>query len=121
MRVVKEVLSWFAFIYREANVKLARVIGTVVSTQKDRSLEGLKILMIQPLTHEHKPSGGPIAAIDVAQAGPNDLVFWIMAREAALALPDPFSPVDATIVGIVDQVNAEKTPIKDKEKIFLRE
>ena len=101
-------------------MKLARVIGTVVSTQKDPSISGLKILMIQPLTHEHKPSGGPIAAIDVAQAGPNDLVFWIMAREAALALPDPFAPVDATIVGIVDQVNDEKVALRDMDKIFVR-
>ena len=98
-------------------MKLAKVIGTVVCTQKDPSLEGLKMLVIQPLTHELKPSGLPIVAIDVAQAGPNDLVYWIMAREAALALPDTFAPVDATIVGIV---NKENTPIQDKNEIFVR-
>lgn len=102
-------------------MKLARVIGTVVSTQKDPSLQNLKILMIQPLTHELKASGLPIAAIDVAQAGLNDLVYWVMAREACLALPNPFAPVDATIVGIVDQVNNEKVALKNKAEIFVRE
>jgi ethanolamine utilization protein EutN len=88
-------------------MQLARVIGTVVATIKDPSLHGLKIMMIQPLTDTLKPSGGPIAAIDTVQAGPNDLVHWITAREAALALPNSFAPVDAAITGIVDEVNVE--------------
>lgn len=99
-------------------MQLARVIGTVVASRKDPSLEGLKIMMIQPLTHEMKPSGGPIAAIDVAQAGEGDLVYWITAREASLALPEPFSPVDASIVGIVDQVNEEDRGVLDRDEIF---
>lgn len=99
-------------------MQLAKVIGTVVATIKDETLEGMKILMIQPLTDEMKPSGGPIAAIDTVQSGPNDLVYWICAREASLALPKPFSPVDATIVGIVDDVCVVDSGVKDKEKIF---
>ena len=106
---------------RKKTVKLAKVIGTVVCTQKDPSLENMKILMIQPLTEDLKPSGGPIAAIDVVQAGPNDLVHWIMAREASLALPNTFSPVDAAITGIVDQVNKVKIPVQDKQRIFVKE
>lgn len=86
-------------------MKLARVIGTVVATRKDASLVGSKILMIQPLTDEMKNSGEAIAAIDTVQAGTGDLVYWITGREAALALPDTFAPVDATIVGIVDSVD----------------
>lgn len=99
-------------------MQLARVIGTLVATIKDKSLEGLKILMIQPLTDELKPSGGPIAAIDTVQAGPNDLVHWVIAREASLALPDPFAPVDAAITGIVDAVTIETNAINSAEEIF---
>lgn len=84
---------------------LAKVIGTVVCTVKDPSLRGHKVLMIQPLNDQKKPVGKPIAAVDVAQAGPNDLVLCAIGREACLALPEPFTPVDATITGIVDQVN----------------
>jgi ethanolamine utilization protein EutN len=88
-------------------MQLAKVIGTVVATQKMAGIEGLKILMIQPVTEGLKPTGGVIAAIDTVQAGPNDLVYWITAREAALALPNPDVAIDAAIIGIVDDVNVE--------------
>jgi|WetSurMetagenome_2_1015567.scaffolds.fasta_scaffold104080_3 ethanolamine utilization protein EutN len=100
-------------------MQLAKVIGTVVATIKDQALTGLKILLIQPLTDDMKPSGGPIAAIDTVRAGQGDLVHWITAREAALALPEPFAPVDAAITGIVDNVDSDhKVGIKDKAEIF---
>ncbi|EKE01137.1 MAG: ethanolamine utilization protein EutN/carboxysome structural protein CcmL [uncultured bacterium] len=99
-------------------MQLAKVIGTVVATTKDPALTGLKIMMIQPLTDSLKNSGGPIAAIDVVQAGVGDLVHWVTAREAALALPDSFVAVDAAITGIVDQVNSSSDGIKDKREIF---
>jgi len=102
-------------------MQLARVIGTVVATIKDPSLNGLKIMMIQPLTDDLKPSGGPIAAIDTVQAGPQDLVHWISSREAALALEETFTPVDAAITGIVDHVHQENVGIKNREEIFVKD
>lgn len=102
-------------------MKLARVIGTVVATVKDPSIKGLKILMIQPLNDDLKPAGDPVAAIDTVQAGPDSLVYWILSREATLALPNPFAPVDATITGIVDQVNQEDVGIRDRDAIFEKE
>lgn len=99
-------------------MRLAKVIGTVVATQKIESIRGHNILMIQPLDGELKPDGGPLAVIDTVEAGPGELVYYTLAKEAALALPDPFAPVDAAITGIVDQVHVEKTGIKNKEKIF---
>lgn len=101
-------------------MQLAKVIGSVVATMKDPSLEGAKILMIQPLTDDMKPTGYPIAAVDVAQAGGGDLVYWITAREASLALPEPFSPVDASIVGIVDCVHQDDVGVKDKDDVFIK-
>jgi ethanolamine utilization protein EutN len=77
--------------------------------------------MIQPLDEKLKNAGEPVAAIDTVQAGYGDLVYYIIAREASLALPDPFSPVDATITGIVDQVNLEDVGIKDKKEIFTKD
>ena len=99
-------------------MQLAKVIGTVVAVMKDSALTGLKIMMIQPLTDELKSSGGTIAAIDTVQAGVGDLVHWVTAREAALALPDSFVAVDAAITGIVDEVNITCNEIKDKKEIF---
>jgi len=99
-------------------MKLAKVIGTVVSTKKDESIRDLKILMIQPLDEKLKKIGEPVAAIDTVQAGYGELVYFTLARESSLALPEPFAPVDAAVTGIVDQVNIEDKGIRDKSKIF---
>lgn len=86
-------------------MQLARVIGTVVATIKYEGLEGVKFLIVQPLDKRLRPEGRPIVAADgVAMAGPGDIVYVVASREAALALPEPFVPVDHAIVGIVDAV-----------------
>jgi ethanolamine utilization protein EutN len=83
-------------------MELARVIGRVVATVKYPTLEGVRMLVIQPQDADGTPQGEPIVACDAVQAGPGDLVKWITGREAALALPNTFAPVDCTITGIVD-------------------
>lgn len=83
---------------------LGKVIGTVVAQTKSEGLAGQKLLLVQPLDHEKKPSGGLEVAVDTVRAGPGDLVFLVGSREAALALEPSFVPVDAAIVGIVDSV-----------------
>lgn len=83
-------------------MQLARVLGVVVASVKHPSLVGVRLLLIQPQDHDGLPDGDPIVAADPLQAGPGELIEWITGREAALALPDTFSPVDATVVGIVD-------------------
>ena len=86
-------------------MQLARVIGTVVATEKAEGLEGVKFLIIQPLDLKQEPKGDPVVAADaVHMAGPGELVYFVSAREAAEALPERFVPVDHAIVGIVDQV-----------------
>lgn len=87
---------------------LARVIGTVVATQKVPGLEGIRLLMVQPVDEQGKARGKPLAAADTTQAGPGDLVHVTTSREAAIAMPDPFVPVDAAIIAIVDSVNVER-------------
>jgi ethanolamine utilization protein EutN len=87
-------------------MQFAQVIGTLVATQKAAGLEGVKFLVVQPLDKHRQPVGEPVIAADgTAQAGPGELVFIIASREAALALPEPFVPVDHAIVGIVDEAD----------------
>jgi ethanolamine utilization protein EutN len=87
-------------------MQLARVIGTVVATTKYEGLEGIKFLIVQPLTKEQQPTGQPVVAADATlQAGPDELVFIVGSREAAQAMPNTFVPVDHAIVGIVDDVD----------------
>ena len=86
-------------------MQLARVIGTVVATVKAPNMEGVRLLIVQPLTRRLEPVGQPVVAADaVEMAGPGELVFIVGAREAAEAMPNPFVPVDHAIVGIVDAV-----------------
>jgi ethanolamine utilization protein EutN len=88
---------------------LARVIGTLVATQKAAGLAGIKLLIIQPLDKQLQPAGEPVVAADAtAQAGPGELIFFIASREAALTLPVTFVPVDHAIVGIVDAVSLDE-------------
>jgi len=86
-------------------MQLARVIGTVVATVKSPSLDGVRLLIVQPLTRELVPVGHAVVAADaVHMAGPGDLVYVVGSREAAEAMEDRFAPVDHAIVGIVDAV-----------------
>jgi len=87
---------------------LARVIGTVVATEKTPDLEGVRFLIIQPLTKDLDDRGRPVVAADgVAMAGPGELVYYVGSREAAQAMPEPFVPIDHAVVGIVDQLAVE--------------
>jgi ethanolamine utilization protein EutN len=86
-------------------MQLGEVIGTVVATVKYPGLEGVRLLIVQPLDRDRRPTGRPVVAADaVHMAGPGDTVYFIGIREAALALPEPFVPVDHAICGIVDHV-----------------
>jgi ethanolamine utilization protein EutN len=84
---------------------LGRVIGTVVATRKYEGLEGAKLLVVTPLDHRRERAGDDQVAVDTVRAGHGDLVYLVGAREAALALDPWFVPVDAAIVGIVDDVH----------------
>jgi len=86
-------------------MKLGRVLGTVVASTHVEGLEGVKLLIVQPLNKDLSPRGRAVVAADgVAMAGPGELVYVVESREAALAMPVKFVPVDHAIVGIVDQV-----------------
>jgi len=89
-------------------MELGKIIGTVVATRKDRSLEGLKLLLLQPLDEHLNPLGEPLVSVDTVRAGRGSIVLWVRSREASIALPQPQSPVDAAVVGIVDSVNLAK-------------
>lgn len=89
-------------------MKLARVIGTVVASRRAAGLEGIKLLLVQPLGEGREPAGRPEVAADAtAQAGPGQLVFTVASREGAQALPELFVPVDLAITGLVDDVHLD--------------
>ncbi len=86
---------------------LGKVIGTVVASQKYSGLEGIKFLLVQEQNSQKENIGKPFVACDgTAQAGVGDFVYLVGSREAALAFENNFIPIDAAIVGIVDEVDA---------------
>jgi ethanolamine utilization protein EutN len=89
-------------------MQLARVVGTVVATQKNRKLEGAKLLLVQPLTLDDAPRGHALLAIDSVGAGVGEKVLVVLeGRAAGEALRRKAAPVDAAIVGIVDHVDRD--------------
>ncbi len=90
-------------------MKLGRVMGTMVANTKADGMTGLKLLIVRPLTATLEDDGQPYVATDASdQAGPGDLVTCEFNREAALLHSPRFVPVDAAIVGIVDQYAYEE-------------
>jgi len=88
-------------------MNLARVIGTVVATTIYPGLEGVRLLIVQPLDRRLVARGRPVVAADgVAMAGPGELVAVVASREASLALPGLPGPVDHAVTAIVDAVEA---------------
>ncbi len=84
------------------------VIGTVVASEKVPAFRGHRMLLLQPVDSQQKPSGRPLVAIDLVSAAPGNHVFYVRGREAANALPDADNPADAAIVGIVDEVREQE-------------
>ena len=93
-------------------MQIARVIGTVVSTQKHRKFEGAKLLLVQPIDPDDKPRGNAVLAIDGVGAGVNEKVLVVLeGRAAGEALAQKAAPVDAAIVGIIDHVEIDRINI----------
>ena len=87
---------------------IARVVGTVVSTQKNRKFEGAKLLLVQPLNLDETPRGTAMLAVDGVGAGVHEKVLVVTeGRAAGEALGKKGVPVDAAIIGIIDQVDID--------------
>ena len=85
---------------------LARVVGTVVSTQKRPQFEVAKLMLVQPETPQGEARGAVLLAIDSVGAGVSERVIVVLeGRAAGEALGKKHAPVDAAIVGIVDQLD----------------
>jgi ethanolamine utilization protein EutN len=83
----------------------------LVATIKTPNLDGVRFLIVQPLTRDLEDRGRPVVAADgVHMAGPGELVYFVGSREAAQAMPERFVPVDHAVVGIVDQLAVDPLP-----------
>jgi len=81
---------------------LAQVIGTVVATRKEQSMEGLRFMLLRQVDLEGKPSGGFVVAADVVGAGVGEMVLCATGSSARQTVRTDKRPCDAVIMGIVD-------------------
>ena len=91
-------------------MQLARVVGTVVSTVKNATLVGRKLLVVQTLDARLRAVGKPLVAVDSVGAGVGELVFWCRGKEASFPFEGSEVPTDCTIVGIVDSAAHVNAP-----------
>jgi len=87
-------------------MQIARVVGTVVATQKNAKFDGAKLLLVQPVNPDDSPRGGTLLAIDGVGAGIGERVLVVLeGRAAGEALGKKAAPVDAAVIGIIDTVS----------------
>ena len=86
-------------------MQLAKVVGTVVSTRKEASIEGLKLLLVKPLDDEGRETGNPVVAADAVGAGIEEVVLIAAGSSARQTVATDKRPVDAVVMAIVDSWN----------------
>src|SRR6059058_5853134 len=92
-------------------MQIAKVVGTLVATQKHRKFEGAKLLLVQPLNLDDSPRGTALLAVDTVGAGVTEKVLVVLeGRAAGEAMGRKGTPVDAAVIGIVDTVDIAGAP-----------
>jgi ethanolamine utilization protein EutN len=100
-----------------------RVVGKVWSTRKESRITGLKLLIVQPLDQSQKPYGNILIAGDQIGAGVGELVVVVQGSSARTAIPEQELPVDAVVIGIIDNIELDEkqyqpgTKIEPKKKV----
>lgn len=84
---------------------IGKVIGSLWATKKDELLEGCKLMIVQPLNVEKETNcGEPIVSVDMVGAGIGETVIMVMGSSARSAVSNTKMPIDAAIVGIIDDI-----------------
>jgi ethanolamine utilization protein EutN len=84
---------------------LGRVVGSLWATVKDPQMEGLRLLVVQPITPALEDAGKRLVCTDCTGAGAGEIVYWVRSKEASFPFLPQEPPTDATVVGIVDSIH----------------
>lgn len=88
-------------------MKIAKVVGNLVATQKSGKLDGLKLLLVRECDAEGKPKGGVVVAADSVGAGAGETVLLVSGSSARMAYPKEGTPIDAAVVAIIDGIELD--------------
>ena len=84
---------------------IARILGTVVSTQKDERLHGKKLLIVKPVNLDGTDQNGYLVAVDTVGAGFHEKVIVVGGSSARMAEGNKDCPVDSAIIGVIDTID----------------
>jgi microcompartment protein CcmK/EutM len=88
---------------------LAKIVGTVVATRKDERLQSAKLMVVRPIDPTGKPEGNYLVAVDTVDAGVGETVLVVSGSSARMASGLKDCPVDAAIVGVIDEIDVQET------------
>lgn len=84
---------------------IGRILGTVVSTQKDERLLGKKLLIVKPINLDGSDQSGYVVAVDTVGAGFHERVMVVGGSSARMAEGNKDCPVDSAIIGVIDTLD----------------
>ncbi|HHV26285.1 ethanolamine utilization protein EutN [Anaerosalibacter bizertensis] len=86
---------------------IGKVIGNIWATRKEESLNGFKFLVVKPIDYSSGKEGSTIVAVDSVGAGIGETVLVVKGSSARKAIGNAETPIDATIIGIIDEVELD--------------
>ncbi|MEO8041078.1 MAG: EutN/CcmL family microcompartment protein [Acidobacteriota bacterium] len=87
---------------------IGRILGTVVSTQKDERLQGKKLLIVRPINLDGSDQSGYVVAVDTVGAGFHERVIVVGGSSARMADGNKDCPIDSAIIGVIDTIDITK-------------
>lgn len=99
---------------------MGKVVGSVWATRKESRITGLKLLIVQPLDHKQEPYGNIIIAGDQIGAGVGELVVVVEGSSARTAIVEHELPVDAVVIGIIDNIELDQAQYQPGAKRELK-
>ncbi len=97
-------------------MKLGRIVGTVVASQKDPKLEGMRLMLVEDISLELQAKPSFVVAVDSVGAGEGEIVLYASGSSARMTEMTQNRPIDATIMAIVDTLALEHKVIYDKHR-----
>jgi len=85
-------------------MQIGKIVGTVVSTQKDEKLEGFRFQVVKELTVDQKETGNVVVAVDAVGAGQGEVILYSTGSAARQTEMTEGKPVDAIIMAIIDAI-----------------
>jgi ethanolamine utilization protein EutN len=93
---------------------LGRIEGKVWATVKEKRLNGIQLYIMQPIDEYGNQQGNSMVVVDTIGADEGDIVYWVNSTEASFVLEDLLIPSEASVVGLVDDLNLDQSAYQEE-------